>query len=61
MNLKQDNYDDVIVGSCAIVGTMAYALADTDMRILSVERRDYLARKKQIGTRSKSGATAMPQ
>jgi choline dehydrogenase-like flavoprotein len=42
-----DDYDLIIVGTGAGGGTLAYALADSGMRILLIERGDYLPQEPQ--------------
>ncbi len=42
-----ENYDLIIVGTGAGGGTLAYALADSGMRILLIERGDYLPQEPQ--------------
>src|SRR5215203_1009774 len=42
-----DDYDLIIIGTGAGGGTLAYALANSGMRILLVERGDYLPQEPQ--------------
>jgi choline dehydrogenase-like flavoprotein len=42
-----ENYDLIIIGTGAGGGTLAYALADSGMRILLIERGDYLPQEPQ--------------
>ena len=42
-----DTYDLIIIGTGAGGGTLAYALADSGMRILLIERGDYLPQEPQ--------------
>lgn len=42
-----DHYDLIIIGSGAGGGTLAYKLASTGMKILLIERGDYLPREKE--------------
>ena len=53
-----ETYDLIIVGTGAGGGTLAYALRDSGMRILLIERGDYLPQEERTGTRASSLTSA---